>query len=63
MHAQQEDTDANPGGPLHSGVNPRLIVAVGIWAESICVVTAYQWISYIHYQLLHQGSISLLVRI
>lgn len=60
MHAQEEDADANPGGPLHSGVNPRLNVAVGIWAESTCLLVARQWRSYIHYQLLHQGSISTL---
>lgn len=60
MLAQKEDTDANPGGPLHSGVNPRLNVAVGTWAESICLSIVYQWRIYIQYQLLLLGSISLL---
>lgn len=60
MPAQKEDTDANPGGPLHSGVNPRLNVAVGTWAESICLSIVYQWRIYIQYQPLLLGSISLL---
>ena len=59
MPCTEEDTDAEPGGPLHIRVNPRLNVAVGIWAESTMSI-AYLWRSYIQYQFLHQGSISVL---